>query len=76
MHIQAALLSVVMALDGESVGGGNSTGVAVVAAISMVSGYVLLAALWWFVFRDKARAARRKRERSERDRPGGLSGRG
>ena len=50
-----------IALDGESAAGGNSTGVAVIAAVSIVSGYVLLAGLWWFVFRDKARARRRRR---------------
>lgn len=53
--------ALVIALDGESAAGGNSTGVAVIAAVSIVSGYVLLAGLWWFVFRDKARARRRRR---------------
>jgi hypothetical protein len=60
----AAILALVMALDGESSAGSNSTGIAVVAAVSMVAGYVLLAALWWFVFRPKARS-RRKRDSAD-----------
>jgi hypothetical protein len=32
----------------------------VIAAVSMASGYLLLAGLWYFVFRDKARAKREK----------------
>jgi hypothetical protein len=39
-----------IALDGDSLGG-NSTAIAVLAVASMVVGYVLLAALWYFVFR-------------------------
>jgi hypothetical protein len=54
------ILSVPLALDGESVSG-NSTAIAVVSLVSIVSGYVLLAALWYFVFRDKTRAKRKKR---------------
>ena len=60
----AALTSLVpVALDGESVSG-NNTALAVISLVSIVSGYLLLAALWYFVFRDRARA-RRKRDRSE-----------
>jgi hypothetical protein len=51
--------SLVLALDGESATG-NSTGIAVIALVSMVSGYVLLAALWWFVFRDRDKVRRRR----------------
>lgn len=58
-----ALLALPFALDGESVAG-NSTGLAIVAAVSMVSGYVLLACLWFFVFSKRAR-----RRRGERDPP-------
>jgi hypothetical protein len=49
----------ILALDGESVTSGN-TGLAIISLVSMVSGYVLLAALWWFVFREKARTKRKK----------------
>lgn len=56
----AQLATLVLALDGESVTG-NNTGLAVVALVSMVFGYVLLAALWYFVFRDRSRSKRRKR---------------
>lgn len=62
----AAVLSVLtLALDGESAPGGNSTGVAIISLVSIVSGYVLLFCLWWFVFREKARTRRRK-DSSER----------
>jgi hypothetical protein len=49
-----------LALDGESVAetGGNGTAIAVVSAISIVAGYVLLYALWRYVFSAKARAKR------------------
>lgn len=60
MHAIASMLGLVLALDGESSTAGNSTGVAIIAAVSMVSGYVLLAALWWFVFRDRSRSKRRR----------------
>ncbi len=48
-----------VALDGESVSS-NNTAVAVISVVSIVSGYLLLAALWYFVFREKARQKRRK----------------
>ncbi len=48
-----------LALDGESVSG-NNTALAVISLVSIVSGYLLLAALWYFVFREKAREKRRK----------------
>ncbi len=54
------IFSVPVALDGESVSG-NSTAIAVISLVSIVSGYLLLAALWYFVFRDKTRAKRKKR---------------
>jgi len=50
LHTLGAL---VLALDGESANDTNSTGIAIIALVSMVAGYVLLAALWWFVFRDR-----------------------
>jgi hypothetical protein len=52
-----------LALDGESAGD-NSTGLAVISVVSMAAGYLLLAGLWWFVFRAKAKG--RRRERDER----------
>jgi hypothetical protein len=48
-----------LALDGESITRSN-TALAIVSVVSMAFGYLLLAALWYFVFRDKARAKRRK----------------
>ncbi len=51
-----------LALDGESAGN-NSTGLAVISVASMAGGYLLIAGLWWFVFRDKARARRRERDK-------------
>jgi len=63
VHPLSLILAVALALDGESATG-NSTGVAVIAAVSIVIGYVGLAALWYFVFREKARA-KRDRDRSD-----------
>jgi hypothetical protein len=59
MHVLSLILSLPVALDGESASSSN-TGIAVIAAVSMASGYLLLAGLWYFVFRDKARAKREK----------------
>jgi len=59
MHLLALILSAPLALDGESVNA-NNTGLAVISVVSIVFGYLLLAALWYFVFRDKARAKRKK----------------
>jgi uncharacterized membrane-anchored protein len=42
-----------LALDGESVNNDN-TGIAVISILSIVGGFLLLAALWYFVFRAKA----------------------
>jgi hypothetical protein len=54
MGLVALILLLPLALDGESVTS-NSTAIAVISIVSIVSGYVLLAALWHFVFREKAR---------------------
>jgi hypothetical protein len=54
------LATLILALDGESVTS-NNTGLAVISVVSIVSGYLLLAGLWYFVFRDKARAKRDKK---------------
>jgi hypothetical protein len=53
-------LNVPMALGGEAEGA-NSTGLGVISLVSIVLGWVFLAALWWFVFRDKTRSKRKKR---------------
>jgi hypothetical protein len=61
-----SLIALPLALDGESAADGNSTGIAVIALVSMISGYLLLAGLWYFVFREKARSrAERKRDSPE-----------
>ena len=59
MGIISTIVSLPLALDGESITRSN-TALAIVSVISMVFGYLLLAALWYFVFRDKARARKRK----------------
>ena len=59
MDLGALTLSLLLALDGESASG-NSTGIALISLVSIVFGYLLLAALWYFVFRDKAREKRKK----------------
>jgi peptidoglycan/LPS O-acetylase OafA/YrhL len=53
------ILALPLALDGEAVSA-NNTGIAVLAAVSMLACYIGLAALWYFVFRDKARGKRKK----------------
>lgn len=53
------ILALVLALDGESLTRSN-TALAIMSLISMVFVYALLAGLWYFVFRDKARARKKK----------------
>ena len=59
------IVSLPLALDGESATG-NNTGIAIISVVSIAFGYVLLAALWCFVFRDKARAKRKKDSSADR----------
>jgi hypothetical protein len=67
--LAALALALPLALDGESATG-NSTGIAIIAAVSMVSGYVLLACIWWFFFRDRSKSKRAvKGSGDSRDRP-------
>jgi hypothetical protein len=57
--LHAALLP--LALDGESAleqGSGSTTAIAVVSAVSIFAGYVLLFLLWRYVFSAKAKAKR------------------
>ena len=51
-----------LALDGESVTetGGNATAIAIVSIVSIAGGYLLLFALWRYVFSTKAKARRRE----------------
>ena len=58
MALAAIVLALIPALDGESVTSSN-TGLAIISLVSMAFGYALLFALWWFVFREKAREKRR-----------------
>ena len=63
MSLLALALALPLALDGESVseGGGNGTSIAIVSAVSIVGGYLLLAALWYFVFSARARDKREQK---------------
>jgi hypothetical protein len=56
----ASTLVLPLALGGESVSesGGNGTLLAIIAAVSMVIGYVVLYLLWRYVFSAKARDKR------------------
>ena len=54
MNLLALTLVLPIALDGESVNGNNSA-LAVVSIVSIVGGYVLLFALWHFVFSPRNR---------------------
>lgn len=55
-----SLALLTLALDGEAAveTGGTGTAIAVVSAISIVAGYVLLYLLWRYVFSTKAKAKR------------------
>ena len=64
MHLLALIHALPFALDGESANRSN-VGLAVISVVSMVFGYLLIAGLWFFVFRDKARARRRERDSPE-----------
>jgi hypothetical protein len=57
-HVLAAFVP--LALDGEAAveSGSTGTALAVVTAVSIVAGYVLLFCLWRFVFSAKAKARR------------------
>jgi hypothetical protein len=62
-HLAALVLALPFALDGESAAG-NSTAIGLISVVSIVFGWLLLAALWHFVFSAKAR-----RRRGEKDPP-------
>jgi hypothetical protein len=51
-----------LALDGDAATetGGNGEAIAVVSVISIVGGYLLLFALWRYVFSEKAKVKRRE----------------
>ena len=59
----AALLiaSLPLALDGESVNN-NNTGLAILSVIALALGYLLIAALWFFVLRDRSKRGRDKHD--------------
>jgi predicted permease len=58
LHLALAAALLLPALDGESVTNGNNS-LAVISIVSIVFGYLLLAGLWFFVFRAKARDKRK-----------------
>jgi hypothetical protein len=62
MSALAAIVATIvpLALDGEAVTetGGNGTAIAIISAVSMAVGYVLLFLLWRYVFSAKAREKR------------------
>lgn len=59
MELVALALTVPVALDGESAAG-NNTAIGLISVVSILVGYLVLAALWYFVFRKKAREKRDK----------------
>jgi hypothetical protein len=59
-HLASVHLSLPMALGGEAETS-NNTGLGIISVVSIAAGYVGLFALWFFVFRDKSRAKRKKR---------------
>jgi len=64
MCLLALIETLPLALGGEA-SGSNNTGLAVVSIVSIVFGYLLIAALWYFVFSGKARGRRRRKDDGE-----------
>lgn len=62
MNLLAIALLAPLALDGESVNNNNSA-IAALSLVSIVAGFLLLGALWYFVFRKKAQDKRKDRPR-------------
>ncbi len=60
MATTALILSLPLALDGESVSGNNAA-IAAISLVSIIGGYVMLAMLWHFVFRDRGEDRRKDR---------------
>ena len=60
MDLVPLVLSLPFALDGESANA-NNTAIGVISVVSIIAGYLLLAALWYFVFSGKAREKRKRR---------------
>jgi hypothetical protein len=58
-HLASLALSLPHALDGEAETTGN-VGLGVISIVSVVLAYIGLFALWYFVFRDRARSKRKK----------------
>jgi hypothetical protein len=61
-HLLSGALTAPLALDGEAAVEHGSSGeaIAVVAAVSIAGGYLLLFALWRYVFSEKAKLKRRE----------------
>jgi hypothetical protein len=57
-----SLIIAPFALDGDAATetGGSAEAIAVVSAISIIGGYLLLFALWRYVFSEKAKVKRRE----------------
>jgi branched-subunit amino acid ABC-type transport system permease component len=58
-HLANLISSLPMALDGEAESA-NSTGLGVISVVSIGITYVVLFALWFFVFRDRSGSKRKK----------------
>jgi hypothetical protein len=63
-HLASVSLSLPIALGGEAETS-NNLGLGVLSVVSIAVGYVGLFALWYFVFRDKARSKRKKDSSSD-----------
>jgi hypothetical protein len=58
MNLLTMALLAPLALDGESVTTNNSA-IAAVSLVSILGGFLLLGALWYFVFRERAQDKRK-----------------
>jgi hypothetical protein len=56
--LAASVVRLALAAESVTETGGNGTAIAVVSVVSIVGGYLLLFALWRYVFSAKAKAKR------------------
>jgi hypothetical protein len=50
-----------LALDGDSVSAGNGAAIGAISVASIIGGYLLLAGIWYFGFRQKPRKPRKRK---------------
>ncbi len=64
-HIHLALAAATGEVESPEESGSGGVGVAVISIASIALGWIVLFALWWFVFRERKRPGRRSGEQGE-----------